>query len=146
MPVSTKEVGSLAASNVMTVCANHHRQLHYGEIDVTITEKTFEFVIATIPMSIPRLGIPGEEPDIPVLQTAICFEFGLWRTWGAGRANVRNWYFVTLSDVVNLRALSRRTGYSCATGSYAARNWRGSSSTRSKSRRSTLRALVSLDP
>jgi predicted HNH restriction endonuclease len=71
MPVSTKEVGSLAASNVMTVCANHHRQLHYGEIDVTITEKTFEFVLATIPVSIPRLGIPGEEPDIPVLQTAI---------------------------------------------------------------------------
>src|SRR5215203_2559067 len=30
MPVSTKEIGSLSASNVMTVCANHHRQLHYG--------------------------------------------------------------------------------------------------------------------
>jgi len=53
--VSGKEVGSLGASNVMTVCANHHRQLHYGGINVVIGEESFEFVIETKPVKIPRL-------------------------------------------------------------------------------------------
>ena len=29
-PVSTLKVGVLSIANLMTVCANHHRQLHYG--------------------------------------------------------------------------------------------------------------------
>ncbi|MBS0235166.1 MAG: EVE domain-containing protein [Proteobacteria bacterium] len=57
MPVSMKEVGSLTASNIMTVCANHHRQLHYGGIEVRISDKTFELQIGDPPISIHRLMI-----------------------------------------------------------------------------------------
>lgn len=32
MPVSTREKGVLSASNIITVCANHHRQMHYGGV------------------------------------------------------------------------------------------------------------------
>lgn len=45
MPVSKKEIGSLGMSNVMIVCANHHRQMHYGEINVVIEAGTFDFII-----------------------------------------------------------------------------------------------------
>jgi hypothetical protein len=57
MPVSVGKVGSLAASNVMVVCANHHRQLHYGEIGVMITETTFDLMIDNCDLKIPRLRI-----------------------------------------------------------------------------------------
>ena len=57
MPVSKREVGSLAAANVMTVCANHHRQMHYGNIDVVITSACFEFTIDGTPVKIPRLSL-----------------------------------------------------------------------------------------
>jgi predicted HNH restriction endonuclease len=63
MPVSTKEVGSLSASNVMTLCANHHRQMHYGGIDVTITATSFEFMIDGTPVTIPRLSIGPAMPE-----------------------------------------------------------------------------------
>src|SRR4051794_32449402 len=36
---------------------------------------------------------------------------------------VHTWHFATRSDVVHLRPLSRRTGYSCATGGHAAATW-----------------------
>lgn len=62
MPVSTKQVGSLSASNVMTVCANHHRQLHFGGIDVTISDETFDLVVSETPLKIPRLVI-GKPDD-----------------------------------------------------------------------------------
>ncbi len=42
MPVSKREVGSLAASNVMILCANHHRQIHYGGIAVVIGTDRFD--------------------------------------------------------------------------------------------------------
>ncbi|WP_050991072.1 EVE domain-containing protein [Bradyrhizobium genomosp. I (2014)] len=57
MPVSTKEVGSLSASNVMTVCANHHRQLHYGGIQVHISDNMFEFRIGGTELAVRRLII-----------------------------------------------------------------------------------------
>ena len=60
MPVFTKQIGSLSASNVMTVCANHHRQLHYGGIEVRIGDKTFEFEIAGQPITIQRLVIEAK--------------------------------------------------------------------------------------
>jgi hypothetical protein len=44
-PVSLRQVGSLAASNIMTVCPNHHRQLHYGDVTVSIATATFDLVI-----------------------------------------------------------------------------------------------------
>jgi hypothetical protein len=66
MPVSSREVGSLAASNVMTVCPNHHRQLHYGGIDVAIQKATFDFEINQVSLKIPRYlaQARGEEPVI----------------------------------------------------------------------------------
>jgi hypothetical protein len=57
MPVSKGEVGSLAASNIMILCANHHRQIHYGGIDLTISPTTFDFVIGATPVRIPRLAL-----------------------------------------------------------------------------------------
>jgi len=54
MPVSERQVGSLAASNVMILCANHHRQMHYGGIKVDIGPTTFDFVIDKISMTIPK--------------------------------------------------------------------------------------------
>lgn len=57
MPVSKKEIGSLAASNVMVLCANHHRQMHYGGIDVVVNMTTFDFFIEAKPLKIRRLGV-----------------------------------------------------------------------------------------
>jgi len=56
MPVAGREVGSLSASNVITLCANHHRQMHYGGIRVAIAAKAFELVVEGKPLRIPRLG------------------------------------------------------------------------------------------
>jgi hypothetical protein len=33
-PVSLMLTGSLAASNIMVLCANHHRQAHYGRFEI----------------------------------------------------------------------------------------------------------------
>ena len=33
-PVSERKKGTLGISNLITVCANHHRQLHYGNSKV----------------------------------------------------------------------------------------------------------------
>lgn len=54
MPVSKLEKGSLHAANIMTVCANHHRQLHFGGIEVTISEADFKFEIDGQAISILR--------------------------------------------------------------------------------------------
>lgn len=54
MPVSKLEKGSLHAANIMTVCANHHRQLHFGGIDVSIEATCFELDIDGHHISIPR--------------------------------------------------------------------------------------------
>jgi EVE domain len=56
-PVSKRQIGSLSASNVMTVCANHHRQLHYGGVIVDITDTVFELTIDGIEIRVPRLSI-----------------------------------------------------------------------------------------
>ena len=45
-PVSNKKAGSLSMANIITVCANHHRQLHYGNAYLKFdNESTFEFSI-----------------------------------------------------------------------------------------------------
>jgi hypothetical protein len=33
-PVSKLKAGSLAAQNIMVVCPNHHREIHYGDTDI----------------------------------------------------------------------------------------------------------------
>ncbi len=38
MPVANLAVGSLDISNIMVLCANHHRQAHYGKFDVVGTD------------------------------------------------------------------------------------------------------------
>jgi len=65
MPVSKKEVGSLAASNVMTLCANHHRQMHYGGIVVVINSATFDFMLDGIAVKIPRIGVAVTTAEVP---------------------------------------------------------------------------------
>lgn len=42
MPVSVLAAGSLGPHNVISVCPNHHRQIHYG--NVTVIELPHEFV------------------------------------------------------------------------------------------------------
>ena len=44
-PVSTLKNGSLALSNLITLCANHHRQMHFGNVEYKISEKYFLFTI-----------------------------------------------------------------------------------------------------
>jgi predicted RNA-binding protein with PUA-like domain len=56
-PVSRREVGSLSSSNVMVVCPNHHRQLHYGGIEVAITPTAFELVIDGHPLKIHKVNL-----------------------------------------------------------------------------------------
>jgi hypothetical protein len=57
MPVSRGEIGSLALSNIMTLCANHHRQFHYGEVTVAIGDLRFEIEIDGRRVAVDRLGI-----------------------------------------------------------------------------------------
>jgi predicted HNH restriction endonuclease len=49
-PVSERQIGSLATSNILTVCANHHRQKQYGKVQVDIleNESAIEFDAQTI--------------------------------------------------------------------------------------------------
>ena len=58
--------GSLSAANLITVCANHHRQLHYGRTALLKTEKRkFIFDIDGVNISIPRLLVTKSR-QIPV--------------------------------------------------------------------------------
>jgi hypothetical protein len=62
MPVSRKEVGSLSASNIMTVCANHHRQLHYGGgVTVEIGVGAFTVDIDGVKVEIPKFRVNAPE-------------------------------------------------------------------------------------
>lgn len=45
MPVAALQLGSLAASNIMVLCANHHRQIHYGRVQVLIAAGTFNVIL-----------------------------------------------------------------------------------------------------
>ncbi|SEP49914.1 EVE domain-containing protein [Rhodospirillales bacterium URHD0017] len=69
MPVSRKQVGSLSASNIMTVCPNHHRQIHYGaDIDVKIGECAFSVSIGGVIVEILKfnLAFPNASVSEPV--------------------------------------------------------------------------------
>ena len=45
MPVSKKQVGSLSGSNILTLCANHHRQVHFGHVEIVVHEEYFDILI-----------------------------------------------------------------------------------------------------
>jgi predicted HNH restriction endonuclease len=57
MPVAQRQIGSLAASNIMIVCANHHRQLHYGGVTINIETTTFELELDGVSLRIARPGL-----------------------------------------------------------------------------------------
>ena len=57
MPVSELEVGSLSASNIIIVCPNHHRELHYGVVNVKREAAFFVFDFPTATVKIDRLII-----------------------------------------------------------------------------------------
>lgn len=59
-PVSELEVGSLSATNIMIVCANHHRQMHYGNVIVERTPTEFILTIDGRTLSIKRFGMPPD--------------------------------------------------------------------------------------
>jgi hypothetical protein len=54
VPVASLEKGVLAASNVIAVCANHHRQLHYGNVSVRIENAAFAISINGKYLRIPK--------------------------------------------------------------------------------------------
>jgi predicted HNH restriction endonuclease len=56
VPVSEQQVGSLSASNVITVCPNHHRQLHYGDVQIEVTDTTFEIRLDGETVSVERFS------------------------------------------------------------------------------------------
>lgn len=57
-PVSIMKAGVLSITNLMTVCANHHRQLHYGNVELTEnSEKHFIFIIDDKKIKIEKTNI-----------------------------------------------------------------------------------------
>lgn len=57
-PVSSGKVGVLSAENIITVCANHHRQMHYGNVElIKDTNYYFVFHIDNHEITIPKIRI-----------------------------------------------------------------------------------------
>jgi hypothetical protein len=56
-PVSAMEVGSLSATNVMILCANHHRQIHYGGVLIRRTASDFVLRVDGQEICIKRFGL-----------------------------------------------------------------------------------------
>jgi hypothetical protein len=56
IPVSEQKQGTLCTSNIITVCPNHHRQLHYGRVKLDVTdEKYFLYIIDDIKVKINKI-------------------------------------------------------------------------------------------
>ena len=60
MPVHRKEIGSLSADNIVTLCANHHREVHYGNVATAISEEHFIFKIDGKEVPVPRVTRPRD--------------------------------------------------------------------------------------
>jgi hypothetical protein len=58
IPVAEQRIGGLGLSNIITVCANHHRQLHYGNVNYEIQEDKFIFKIDDNYLIINKIRIP----------------------------------------------------------------------------------------
>jgi len=57
-PVSKQGQGSLSAANIITVCANHHRQMHYGNVEVVESDRdVFRFRIDGKELTISKIKI-----------------------------------------------------------------------------------------
>ncbi len=59
-PVSALEVGSLSATNIMILCANHHRQMHYGTVSIERTLARFILTLNGKRIEIRRFGQAGD--------------------------------------------------------------------------------------
>lgn len=57
MPVHRQEIGSLSSANVITLCANHHRQVHFGDVVCNICEQHFTFALDGKEVTIARRQI-----------------------------------------------------------------------------------------
>lgn len=56
--VSTLKKGVLSITNLMTVCANHHRQLHYGQSEIIAqTEQYFTFKLDDRTIQVRKINI-----------------------------------------------------------------------------------------
>jgi len=57
-PVSTVKSGVLSITNLMTVCANHHRQLHYGNVNLIENgDKRFIFAVDGVKLTINKINV-----------------------------------------------------------------------------------------
>lgn len=56
-PVSELEIGSLSAANIMILCANHHRQMHYGNVELKRMAGEFVIHIDDQEIRIKRFGL-----------------------------------------------------------------------------------------
>ncbi|MFC5066549.1 EVE domain-containing protein [Flaviflagellibacter deserti] len=74
MPVSKRQIGSLSATNVVTLCANHHREVHYGDVSVTINAEDFEFSIQGTIVRVPRPTIGREKASSEAVTSEIAHE------------------------------------------------------------------------
>jgi hypothetical protein len=57
-PVSAMEVGSLSATNIMILCANHHRQMHYGTVSIERASSCFTLELDGTRITICRFRFP----------------------------------------------------------------------------------------
>lgn len=65
-PVSTGTAGVLGLRNLMTVCAEHHRQLHYGFVDpVELRETHFFVTLDGKRLQIPRFTLASLNTETP---------------------------------------------------------------------------------
>lgn len=56
-PVSTIKTGVLSITNLMTVCANHHRQLHFGNVELAEnSDRQFVFYIDNRKVEIDKIS------------------------------------------------------------------------------------------
>ena len=58
VPVSKGVVGSLGFANIITVCANHHRELHYGNVPWRDRGSAFEFTLNDRKISVAKFAPP----------------------------------------------------------------------------------------
>ena len=57
-PVSSMKKGVLSSSNLITVCANHHRQLHYGKSKlIGQTNANFTFEIDGNKLNVTKINV-----------------------------------------------------------------------------------------
>lgn len=56
-PVSELEVGSLSAGNILILCANHHRQMHYGNVSLERSEHCFLILIDDQVVEVTRFSL-----------------------------------------------------------------------------------------